>query len=98
LHRFKKMARNWHELAAMRDFLTTLRSLEVDPAIEIEGHNREEEWLIWTEDWPRRDPTAVGDEGVFQAVGAILALSRLISNRQPIWTRLKPAISQRRNA
>jgi hypothetical protein len=65
------MAQDWHELAAVRDFLGMLRSMNVDRSIEIDGRSLGDR-LTWAEDWLQRaDPTANGLEGVFRRIAEI---------------------------
>lgn len=59
------------ELAAVRDFLAALRSMDVTPNAEIDGRSVEE-WIAWAEEWLQRaDPTAGGVDGVFERVAGI---------------------------
>lgn len=65
------MAQDWHELAAARDFLGTLRSMDVDPLIEIDGRSVGD-WLTWAEDWLQRaNPIANGLEDLFRRIADI---------------------------
>src|SRR6266576_1669148 len=41
---FREIAQDWRELAAARDFLSTLRSMDGDPSIEIDGRSLDD-WL-----------------------------------------------------
>lgn len=69
--RFREMALDWRELAAVRDFLAALRALEAEAAPEIDGRSVVE-WIAWAEDWLRRsDPTAGGLEGVFAQIAEV---------------------------
>ncbi|MBZ9801209.1 hypothetical protein [Mesorhizobium sp. ES1-6] len=68
---FKEMAQDWHELATVRDFLVTLRSMNVDQSAEIDGRSIEQ-WIAWAEDWlTRADPTTEGVDGIFRRIGDI---------------------------
>jgi len=68
---FKEIAQNWHELAAVRDFVSILRSMDVDRSIEIDGRSLSD-WLMWAEDWLQRaDPTANGLEDLFRQIAGI---------------------------
>jgi len=68
---FKEMARDWQDLAAVRDFLATLRSLDIDPELEIDRRSLKD-WLSWVEDRLRRaDPTTNGIERAFSQVATI---------------------------
>jgi hypothetical protein len=68
---FKEMAQDWHELAAVRDFVVALRSMDVDPSVEIDGRSVGE-WIAWAEDWlTRADPTSEGVDGIFRRVAEI---------------------------
>lgn len=68
---FREIALDWRELAAARDFLSTLRSMDVDPSIEIDGRSLDD-WLTWAEDWLKRaDPTVGGLHGVFRRIAEI---------------------------
>ncbi len=68
---FKEMAQDWHELAAVRDFVAALRSMNVDPSVEIEGRSIGE-WLAWAEDWlVQADPTTEGLDGIFERVAEV---------------------------
>lgn len=68
---FREMAQDWHQLALVRDFLTALRSYEIDPEIQVDGRNLRD-WLTWAETrLQRAAPTADGIVGVFKALGAI---------------------------
>jgi hypothetical protein len=65
------MAQDWHELAAVRDFVVALRSMDVDPSVEIDGRSVGE-WIAWAEDWlTRADPTSEGVDGIFRRVAEI---------------------------
>ncbi|RWB35281.1 MAG: hypothetical protein E5W85_04520 [Mesorhizobium sp.] len=69
--RFKEMAQDWRELATVRDFLATLRSMNVDPSTEIEGQSVAE-WIAWGDNWLQRaDPTVNGVDIVFRQIAAI---------------------------
>ncbi len=69
--RFRELAQDWHELAAVRDFLTVLRSMDTTSAAEIDGRSVEE-WIAWAEEWLQRaDPTADGIGGVFKQVAEV---------------------------
>lgn len=69
--RFRELALDWHELAAVRDFLAALRSMDVTSAAEVDGRSVEE-WIAWAEEWLQRaDPTAGGVDGVFEQVAEI---------------------------
>lgn len=68
---FRELAHDWHELAAVRDFLTTLRSMDTTSAAEVDGRSVEE-WIAWAEEWLQRaDPTAGGVDGVFKQVATV---------------------------
>lgn len=68
---FKEMARDWHELAAVRDFIAALRSMDVDSSDEIDGRSLRE-WIAWAEDWlTRADPTSGGVDSIFRRVAEI---------------------------
>lgn len=68
---FRELAQDWHELAAVRDFLAALRSLNVTPTAEIDGRSVEE-WIAWAEEWLQRaNPTAGGVASVFKQVAEI---------------------------
>lgn len=69
--RFRELAKEWHELAVVRDFLTTLRSMDATTATEIDGHSVGE-WIVWAEEWLKwTDPTANGIDGVFRQIASI---------------------------
>ncbi|MEI3853666.1 MULTISPECIES: hypothetical protein [unclassified Ensifer] len=69
--RFRELAEDWHELAAVRDFLMAMRSMDTTSAAEIDGRSVEE-WIAWAEEWLQRaDPTAGGVDGVFKQVAAV---------------------------
>lgn len=69
--KFRELAQDWHELAAVRDFLTTLRSMDIESTAEIDGRGVEE-WIVWAEEWLQlADPTANGVDGVFEKVAAV---------------------------
>lgn len=69
--RFRELAQDWHELAAVRDFLTALRSMNAASTAEIDGRSVEE-WIVWAEDWLQRsDPTVNGADGVFSGIVSI---------------------------
>ncbi len=69
--RFRELAQDWHELAAVRDFLTALRLMENAAAADIDGRSVQE-WIAWAEEWLQRaDPTAGGVGGVFKKVAEI---------------------------
>ncbi|TPM07409.1 MULTISPECIES: hypothetical protein [unclassified Mesorhizobium] len=69
--RLKEMAQDWRELATVRDFLATLRSMNVDPSTEIEGRSVAE-WIAWGDNWlERADPTVNGVDSVFRQIAAI---------------------------
>jgi hypothetical protein len=69
--RFRELAQDWHELAAVRDFLAALRSMNVTPTAEIDGRSVEE-WIAWAEEWLQRaDPTAGGVGSFFEQVAEI---------------------------
>lgn len=69
--RFRQLAQDWHELAAVRDFLAALRSMDVIPTAEIDGRSVEE-WIAWAEEWLQRaDPTARGVGSFFEQVAEI---------------------------
>jgi hypothetical protein len=69
--RFREIAQDWRELAAARDFLSTLRSMDIDPSIDIDGRCLGD-WLLWTEDWLQRaDPIANGAEDLFRRIAEI---------------------------
>jgi hypothetical protein len=68
---FREAAQDWRELAAAWDFLSALRSMDVDPSIEINGRSLAERFK-WVEDWLQRaDPTANGLEDLFNRVNEI---------------------------
>jgi len=68
---FRELAQDWHELAAVRDFLAALRSMNIAPTAEIDGRSVEE-WIAWAEEWLQRaDPTAGGVGKVFEQVAGI---------------------------
>lgn len=68
---FKEMAQDWHELAAVRDFVVALRSMDVNSSDEIDGRSLGE-WIAWAEDWlTRADPTSGGVDGIFRRVAEI---------------------------
>lgn len=68
---FKEMAQDWHELAAVRDFVAALRWMDIDSSDEIEGRSLGE-WIAWAEDWlTRADPTSGGVDGIFRRVAEI---------------------------
>jgi hypothetical protein len=68
---FREMAQDWHELAAARDFLGTLRSMDVDSSIEIDGRSVGD-WLMWAEDWLQQaNPIANGLEDLFRRIADI---------------------------
>ena len=68
---FREMAQSWYGLAAVRDFLMMLRSMETAPTIEIDGRSVDE-WIAWAEEWLQRtDPAANGVDGVFTQVAAV---------------------------
>jgi hypothetical protein len=69
--KFRELAQDWHELAAVRDFLTALRSMDIESVAEIDGRSVEV-WIAWAEEWLQRaDPTANGVDGVFKKVAAV---------------------------
>ncbi|WP_141105775.1 hypothetical protein [Rhizobium sp. R693] len=69
--RFRELAQNWHDLAAVRDFLAALRSMNVTPIAEIDGRSVDE-WIAWAEEWLQRaDPTAGGVGSVFERIAEI---------------------------
>lgn len=69
--RFRELAQDWYELAAVRDFLTALRSMDTASATEIDGRSVEE-WIAWAEEWLQRaDPTAGGVDNLFKQVAEI---------------------------
>lgn len=73
--RFREFAQDWRELAAVRDFLTKLRSMDAMSVTEIDGRSVEE-WIVWAEEWLRRsDPTADGVDGMFRQIAAITDLT-----------------------
>lgn len=68
---FREMALDWRELAAARDLLSMLRSIDVDLSVEIDGRSVGD-WLVWAEDRLKRaDPTANGLEGLFKRIAEI---------------------------
>lgn len=68
---FKEMALSWRELAAVREFLSKLRSIDVDPSTEIDGRSVGD-WLAWAEECLQRsDPTAHGPENIFKRIAQI---------------------------
>lgn len=69
--RFQELAQDWHQLAAVRDFLAALRSMDVTLTTEIDGRSVQE-WIAWGEEWLQRaDPTADGVSGVFKQIAEI---------------------------
>jgi len=69
--KFRELAQDWHELAAVRDFLTALRSMDIESVTEIDGRSVEV-WIAWAEEWLQRaDPTANGVDGIFKQVAAV---------------------------
>lgn len=69
--KFRELAQDWHELVAVRDFLTELRSMDAAATTEIDGRSVEE-WIAWAEDWLQRsDPTVNGVDGVFSQIASI---------------------------
>lgn len=68
---FRELAQDWHELAAVRDFLMALRSMDTTAAAEIDGHSIED-WIAWAEEWLQRaDPTVNGVDGVFTQIANV---------------------------
>jgi hypothetical protein len=68
---FREIAQDCRELAAVRDFLSTLRSMDADPSIEIDGRSLGD-WLTWAEDrLQRTDPLAKGLDGLFRRIAEI---------------------------
>ncbi|WP_157644240.1 hypothetical protein [Bradyrhizobium sp. WSM2793] len=68
---FREIAEDWSDLAAVRDFLSTLRSMDIDRSIEVDGRSVGD-WLMWAEDWLQRaDPTASGPEDLFRRIAEI---------------------------
>ena len=68
---FRETALDWRELAAARDFLSALRSMEVDPSIEIDGRSLGD-WLMWAEEWLRRaDSTTTDLQDLFRRIAEI---------------------------
>ena len=69
--RFRELAQNWNELGTVRNFLTALRKMDVEPSAEI-GDRTAAEWITWAEEWlERADPTADGVEGVFGQIDTV---------------------------
>lgn len=69
--RFRELAQDWYELAAVRDFLTTLRSMDAPQSTLIDGRSVEE-WIAWAEEWLHRaDPTTKGVDGVFKQIAEV---------------------------
>ncbi len=69
--RFRELAQDWNELGTVRNFLTALRTMDVDPSAEI-GDRTAAEWITWAEEWLKRaDPTADGVEGVFEQIDTV---------------------------
>lgn len=65
------MAQDWHELAAVRDFVAALRSIDVDSSDEIDGWSLGER-IAWAVDWlTRADPTSRGVDSIFRRVAEI---------------------------
>jgi len=59
------------QLAAARDFLAALRSMNVKPTTEIDGHSVEE-WIAWAVEWLQRaNPTGGGVGSFFEQVAEI---------------------------
>jgi hypothetical protein len=68
---FREIALDWRELAAARNLLSMLRSIDVDLSVEINGRSVGD-WLVWAEDRLKRaDPTANGLEGLFKRIAEI---------------------------
>lgn len=69
--RFRELAKDWHDLAVVRDFLIALRSMDATPTAEIDGRSVQE-WIEWAEEWLQSaDPTADGGGGVFKQVAEV---------------------------
>jgi hypothetical protein len=69
--RFRELAQDWHDLAAVRNFLTALRSMDATPGTAIDGRSVEE-WIAWGDEWLQRaDPTSNGVDGVFEQVAEV---------------------------
>ncbi|MEO4001918.1 hypothetical protein [Mesorhizobium sp. CAU 1732] len=69
--KFRELSQDWHELAAVRDFLSALRSMDTVSSAETDGRSVED-WIAWAEEWLQRaDPTANGVDGVFKQVAAV---------------------------
>lgn len=69
--RFRELAQDWHEFAALREFLTALRSMDSPSTAEI-GSRSVKQWIVWAEEWLQRaDPTANGVDGVFKQVADV---------------------------
>lgn len=69
--RFKDMAKEWQELATVRDFLTAFQSADADRSAIIDERSVAD-WIAWAEDWLQRaDPLADGVGNVFKQVAEI---------------------------
>lgn len=69
--RFRELAEDWHALAAVREFLVKLRSMDAAPSTVVDGRSVEE-WIIWAEEWLKQaDPIVDGVDGVFEQVAEI---------------------------
>lgn len=69
--RFRELAEDWHALAAVREFLVKLRSMDAVGMGTIDGRSIEE-WITWAEAWiERADPTVDGVDSVFEQVAKI---------------------------
>jgi hypothetical protein len=77
---FKELAQDWEELATVRDFLRTLRSIGGDPNAIVDGRSVAQ-WIVWADEWlSRSDPIRNGVAGVFTTVARMVEEDGIQSN------------------